>query len=91
MKLLFLQTSDELWRVHIAAIQELMLSIPLSAHGHKAAVAECALRAHEAYVRLREHSADAFLARLMTFPIDGCSQEDEPTVALVEDVALILV
>ena len=44
-KLLFLRTSDELWREHRPELQELMFSILRGARGHNAALSEYVLQA----------------------------------------------
>ena len=90
-KLLFVQTSDELWRERMDCLQGLMLSIPLGLHGHKGAVAEYAIRSHDEYEWFKSRVIDAFLPRLATFPTEGVRVDGGTEARVDEDVALILV
>ena len=92
-RLLWLQTSDELWRDHICEQQELMLNAQLSNHGHQSAVADYVIQSYSALAGFQRRVTDLFLSRLLTFPtiepVD-CIPKPAVTVDLVEDTALIL-
>ena len=90
-KLLLLQSSDELWKEHMAELYEMMLAIPLGQYSHKAAVAEYAIRSYDAYGRLKNLAMDVFVSRLLTFRVQEFAEEREPEVTLIEDVSRILV
>ena len=90
-KHVFLQTSDELWKVHLSETQELMLNIPLGAQGHKAAVADYAIQCFKMYEEFQESVIDSFLAKLLTFETETEAAVPETTVILTQDVSKILV
>ena len=87
---LFLQTADELWRVHAAETQEQTLGISLSTTGHKAALAEYVVRCSESYGQLKADMADAFVSRLLTFSLERVPTAGETEVELDAEVARIL-
>ena len=89
-KLLLLQSSDELWKEHMAELYEMMLAIPLGQYSHKAAVAEYAVRSYDAYARLKNLALDVFVSRLLTFPVQEFAEEPQVEVTLIEDVSQIL-
>ena len=97
-RLIWLQTSDELWRDHICEQQELMLNAQLSNHGHQSAVADYVIHSYSALQGFQRRVTDLFLSRLLTFPIhEPIGREPIDRVAkpaarvdLVEDAALIL-
>ena len=95
-KLLFLRTSDELWREHRPELQELMFSILRGARGHNAALSEYVLQASKEQKSFRQRVIGLFLSRLVSFPIadiparpmvDGLLLETD----LAHDAALVLV
>ena len=89
-KLLFLQSSDELWKDHISEVSGLLQSISLGIDGHKAAMAEYAIRSFEVYGGFTHRVADAFLAELLTFSADSAARDKAAPVAMIEDAARIL-
>ena len=89
--LVFLRSSDELWKDHLADLHELMLCTPLGLHGHDGAVAEFAIRSFAAYARFKERVVDVFLPRLLTFPTEEAIGAQVPEFDLIEDVSRILV
>jgi preprotein translocase subunit SecA len=92
-KLLFLQTSDKLWSSHLDQMQEDMLTASLTGMGHKASVAEYAIRSFDAYEQFRRRVIDEFIPRLMTFPVESFDMDtvDEGETISSGDVAGILV
>ena len=93
-RLLLLQTGDELWQEHIAGLQDLVLIARLfHDHGHKSAVADCAIQSDQAWDEFQERVTDLFLSRLLTWSPDEIEHLPTPPAAgvkLIEDVAMIL-
>ena len=92
-KLLFLRTADEYWRDHLVRQEESVLNVTLSHLSVKAAMAELRVRGFEAYELFKAGTIDAFLSRLLAFPMEGAREsagEAEKT-GLSEDVLAILV
>jgi preprotein translocase subunit SecA len=90
-KLLFLRTADEFWRDHVSAHEESLLNITLGYLSVKAAMAELSVRGFEAYELLRTRTIDAFLPRLLTFPMESITEGEGEEIGLSEDVHAILV
>lgn len=90
-KLLFLHTAEELWRDHLASLEEMALSVTLSHFSLKGALADFGLRSFEAYERFKARVIDAFLPGLLTFPLEGAGEDDGEKISLSEDVLAILV
>ena len=88
-RLLFLQTSDELWREHMVNLRGLMSSVTASPHG-SSPVAEYAVAGSAEFERLKLRVVDAFLQRLSTFPAEASVETSEERVALSEEASLIL-
>ena len=93
-RLLLLQTGDELWNEHIAGLQELVqLARLFHDHGHKSAVADCAMQSAQAWDKFQERVADRFLSRLLTYSLAEVDHPPTSPVAevkLIEDVAMML-
>ena len=64
-RLLFLQTSDDLWADHLTLLHEQLLSVRLCAYSEKSAVVDHVFRSIEAEKLLRDQVVDAFLPRLL--------------------------
>ena len=90
-RLLYVQTADELWRDHIAELQELIPGIALGFPDHKAAVAEYITRCFEAYERFEDRVVDVFLPRLLEVTTHGVSDDREDEAVPLEEVSRILV
>ena len=88
-KLLFLRTADEFWRDHLASQEESLLNITLGYLSVKAATAELRVHGFEAYELFKAGTIDAFLPRLLAFPMKSASEGEK--VSLSEDVLSILV
>ena len=91
-KLLHLHTADEMWRGHLDDLEESVLNISLGHYSFKAAAAEFGLRSFAAYGLFKTRVLDAFLPRLLTFPLEESEdgvQVDETS--LSEDALSILV
>ena len=91
-KLLFLHTADEMWRGHLDDLEESVLNISLGHLSLKAGAAEFGLRSFEAYELFRARVIDAFLPRLLTFPLEPDTEDEETEeITLSEDVLSVLV
>ena len=94
-KLLFLRTADEFWRDHLERQEESVLNITLGYLSVKAAMAELRVRGFEAYELFKAGTIDAFLPRLLAFPVEsaseGASKVESEEIGLSEDVLSILV
>ncbi len=90
-KLLFLRTADEFWRDHLARQEESILNIPMGYLSVKATMAELSFRGFEAYEIFKTGTIDAFLPRLLAFPIESASEGEGEYIDLSEDVLSILV
>jgi preprotein translocase subunit SecA len=92
-KLLFLRTADEMWRGHVAVMEESVLNIALGYLDVKHAVAELRMRGAEAYETFKTTLVDSFVPRLLGFPLESADDEDEAEgeTTLSEDVLAILV
>ena len=93
-RLLLLRTGDELWKEHIAGLQDVVLIARLfHEHGHNSAVADCAMQSAQAWDKFQERVADRFLSRLLTCSLAEVEHPPTPPVGgvkLIEDVATIL-
>ena len=91
-KVSFLQTADELWRDHLAYLDELMIGTMLCSPGHRTAVAEYHFHCIDAYRRYEREVVDRFLPRLLRV---DTAEEAATSIAseggLVEDLHEILV
>ena len=93
-RLLLLETGDELWKEHIAGLQDLVLIARLfHDHGHNSAVADCAIQSTQAWDEFQERVIDRFLSRLLTCSLAEIGNPPTPPITgvnLIEDVAMIL-
>jgi len=88
--LLYLQTSDELWKEHISYVQSLILSTQLcGAHG-RGDMAAFTLTSFESYELFQTRIVDSFLPRLAGFPSPPTNGPRPPRVELFHDVMQIL-
>ena len=88
--LLYLQTSDELWKEHISYVQSLILSTQLcGAHG-RGDMAAFTLTSFESYELFQTRIVDLFLPRLAGFHSPPTNGPRPPTVELSHDVMQIL-
>ena len=88
--LLYLQTSDELWKEHISYVQSLILSTQLcGAHG-RGDMAAFTLTSFESYELFQTRIVDSFLPRLAGFPSPPTNGTGPPRVELFHDVMQIL-
>ena len=90
-KLLLLRTADEFWRDHLARQEESVLNITLGYLSVKAAVAELRVRGYEAYELFKAGTIDAFLPRLLAFPMESAREGEGEAIGLSEEVLSILV
>ena len=89
-KLLYLQTSDELWRDHMSHVQSLILGTQLCGHNGRADLAAYTLTSFESYEHFQDRIVDSFLPRLVAFPNDLAGKSEPRTVELSEEVLQIL-
>ena len=89
-KLLYLQTSDELWRDHMANVQSLILATQLCGHNGRGDLAAYTLTSFESYEHFQDRIVDSFLPKLTTFPAESAGESGPRTVELSEEVLQIL-
>ena len=90
-RLLFLQTSDELWREHLVNLQGLLRTVTVNAHGHRPAVADYAIESFAEFERFKLRVLDAFLQRVATFPAAEASADRQgERVSLAEEASLVM-
>lgn len=93
-KLLYLQTSDELWRDHMSHAQSLILGTQLLGQNGRGDLAAYAIASFESYEHFQDRIMDSFLPRLMAFPSDLAGDSQPPKLELFlelfEEVARIL-
>ena len=90
VKLLYLQTGDEVWREHMAHTQSLVLSAQLCGHGGGGGLAAYTLSCFESYADLQDRTADSFLPRLTAFTGGPTGEAAPRTVELSEEVLQLL-
>ncbi|PKB73050.1 MAG: hypothetical protein BZY75_03885 [SAR202 cluster bacterium Io17-Chloro-G7] len=78
-KLLYLQTSDELWRDHISHIQSLILSAQLCGHNGRGDVATYTLTSFDSYDEFQNRIMDSFLPKLISFPGELTGESETKT------------
>ena len=81
-KLLYLQTSDELWRDHMSHVQSLILATQLCGHNGRGDLAAYTLTSFESYEQLQERIVDSFLPKLTAFPGESAIETEHGTVEL---------
>jgi preprotein translocase subunit SecA len=93
-KLLYLQTSDELWRDHMSHVQSLVLATQLCGHNGRGDLAAYTLSCFESYEHIQDRIVDSFLPKLSAFPGELSAKQESRTaelrVELSEDVNQIL-
>ena len=88
--LLYLQTSDELWKEHISYVQNLILSTQLCGTHGRGDIAAFTLTSFESYQLFQTRIVDSFLPRLAGLPSPPGSGPQAPRVELSHDVMQIL-
>ena len=88
--LLYLQTSDELWKEHISYVQNLILSTQLCGSHGRGDIAAFTLTSFESYQLFQTRIVDSFLPRLAGLPSPPGSGPQAPRVELSHDVMQIL-
>ena len=89
-KLLYLQTSDELWRDHMSHVQSLILGTQLCGHNGRADLAAYTLTSFESYEHFQDRIVDSFLPKLTAFPGELAGESAPRTVEISEEVLQIL-
>ena len=89
-KLLYLQTSDELWRDHMSHVQSLILGTQLCGHHGRGDLAAYTLTSFDSYEHFQDRIVDSFLPKLTAFPSDVTGKSKPNTVELSEEVLQIL-
>ena len=67
---LLLECSDEAWQAHRQILRRTIFSSTANGYDHKSAVADYIIHSAERWDRFQERVADAFLASLLTFPLE---------------------
>jgi preprotein translocase subunit SecA len=88
--LLYLQTSDELWKEHISYVQSLILSTQLCGTHGRGDMAEFTLTSFESYELFQTRIVDSFLPRLAGFSNPPTGGPQPASVELFQDVTQIL-
>ena len=89
-KSLFIQTADEEWKGHLADLEGLVMGIPAELDGRAAAMSRFAVRAFESYGQFKDRAIDAFIAELLTLPVDDLPLQQPSLVEIMEEAASIL-
>ena len=87
---LFIQTADEEWKGHLADLEGLVMGIPAELDGRAAAMSRFAVRAFESYGQFKDRAIDAFIAELLTLPVDDLPLQQSSLVEIMEEAASIL-
>ena len=87
---LFIQTADEEWKGHLADLEGLVMGIPAELDGRAAAMSRFAVRAFEAYGQFKDRAIYAFIAELLTLPVDDLPLQQSSLVEIMEEAASIL-
>ena len=90
VKLIFLQTCDELWRSHIAELRESISSQLLSSLSHNSAVASYVRRSFEAWHVFWERVNAEFLSRLATFQLNQIDAGPPAQFQVSDEVEMLL-
>ncbi|MCH7735936.1 MAG: hypothetical protein IH872_00890 [Chloroflexi bacterium] len=88
--LLYLQTSDELWKDHISNVQSLILSTQLCGYHGRGDMAAFTLTSFASYELFQTRIMDSFLPRLSDFPNPPTGGPQPPQIELFQDVMEIL-
>jgi len=89
--LLYLQTSDELWKEHISHVQSLILSTQLCGVHGRGDMAAFTLISFESYELFQARIVDSFLPKLAGFPGAPTGGPPPPQIELFQDVMQIVV
>ena len=89
-KSLFIQMADEAWTGHLADLEGLVMGIPAELDGRAAAMSRFALRAFEAYGEFKRRAVDAFVAGLLTLPVNEQPAHPDGLVEIMKEAASIL-
>ena len=88
--LMYLQTSDELWKEHISYVQNLILNTQLCGAQGRGDMAAFTLTSFESYQLFQTRIVDSFLPRLAGLPSPPASGQQAPRLELSHDVMQIL-
>ena len=66
------------------------MGIPAELDGRAAAMSRFAVRAFEAYGQFKDRAIDAFIAELLTLPVDDLPLQQSSLVEIMEEAASIL-
>ncbi|MCI0845944.1 MAG: hypothetical protein J4N33_02380 [Chloroflexi bacterium] len=89
-KLLYLQTSDELWRDHMSHVQSLILGTQLCGHNGRGDLAAYTLTSFDSYERFQDRIVDSFLPRLTAFSGVSAGEREPKTIELAGEILQIL-
>ena len=88
--LLYLQTSDELWRDHMSYAQSLILCTQLCGSNGRGDLAAYTLTSFESYEHFQNQIVDSFLPKLAGFPSGLTGGPQPPQLEIFEEVIQIL-
>jgi len=89
-KLLYLQTSDELWRDHMSHVQSLILGTQLCGHNGRGDLAAYTLTSFDSYQHFQDRIVDSFLPRLTAFSGVSAGDPGPKTIELADEILQIL-
>ena len=89
-RLIFLQTSDDLWRDHINELRASISNQMLAAATHKSAVAHYIRQCFQTWGGFRQLVNAQFLARLLTFPVNRTDTAPSETFQVNDDVRMLI-
>ena len=89
-KLLYLQTSDQLWGYHMSHAQSLILGAQLVGHNGNGDLAAYAIASFESYEDFQNRIMDAFLPKLAAFPSELAGESQTQGIKLFEEATRIL-
>ena len=90
VKLIFLQTCDELWRSHITELRDSISNQLLASPSHNSAVASYVQRSFEAWRGFWERVNAEFLSRLVTFPLNQIDAGPPSQFQVSDEVEMLL-
>ena len=88
--LLYLQSSDELWRDHMSYAQSLILCTQLCGNNGRGDLAAYTLASFESYEHFQNRIVDSFLPKLAAFPSQSTGGPQPPQLEIFEEVIRIL-
>ena len=90
-KLVFLHTADKFWKSHLEQQAELSLNVSLTNFSVKETISDLQMRSFNDYESFKNNTIDAFLTRLLTFPIANTNSTKIDKIPISKDILSIIV